>query len=85
MYKKGDIVMVRSRVSNIIPDVHVKLKKRIVVKKRKGNHIDWPGYVGWECELINKREIEKLRKRFCIPFMYPKNVETFIYEEDIIS
>jgi hypothetical protein len=83
-YKKNDIVKVKSRVGNIIPDVHVKLIKKIIVKETKGRHLDWPGYIGWECIMIYKNEVEVLRKKFCIPYEFPKNVQTFIYEDDII-
>jgi hypothetical protein len=85
MYKKGDIVVVRSAAGPAIPNVRVKLLEKIVVKKRKGNYMDWPGYVGWECEMVDKNEVDKLRKRFRIPFQFPNNIETFVYEEDIIS
>ena len=37
MYKKGDIVVVRSAAGPAIPNVRVKLLEKIVVKKRKGN------------------------------------------------
>ena len=85
MYKKGDIVKVNSPAGKAIPPVHVKLLKKIVVKASKGRKIDWPGYIGWEAKLIYKNEVEMLRKKFSIPFKYPNDVETFVFEDDIIT
>ena len=84
MYKKGDIVKIQSHAGIAIPPFHVKLLKKIVVKDRKGNKMDWPGYVGWEAELIYKKEVEILRKRFRIPFKFPNDVKTFVFEDEII-
>ena len=85
MHKVGDIVKVRSPAGKAIPVVHVKLLKKIVIKPSKGRTMDWPGYVGWEAKLVRKKEVEMLRKRFCIPFKYPNDVETFVFEDDIIT
>ena len=62
-YKPGDIVLVSSPAGDVIPKVHVKLKKRIIVKERKGRLVgfkksmDWPGYSGWEATLVYQDEI----------------------------
>ena len=85
MYKKGDIVKVRSCAGSALPIVHVKLLKKVIVKERKGNKIIWPAYIGWEAKLIYKKEVELLRKKFRIPYKFPKDVDTFVYEDDIIS
>ena len=85
MYKKGDIVKVRSRAGSALPIVHVRLLKKGIVKERKGNKIIWPAYIGWEAKLIYKKEVEVLRKKFRIPYKFPKDVDTFVYEDDIIS
>ena len=85
MYKKNDIVLVKSRFGNAIPNVHVKLIKKHVRKSHKGTKINWPSYIGWDALLIYKKEVEFLKKRFQIPFKYPNNVKTFVFEEDIIS
>jgi len=79
-YNIGDIVKIKSRVGSAIPDLHVKLIER---QKRVCYDTNKLFYM-WKTKLIYKREINLLKKRFCIPFKYPNNVETFIYEEDII-
>ena len=84
-YRPGDIVLVKARAGPAIPDVHVKLLKKYIVKKRKGHRIDWPEYIGWDAKLIYKKEVLLLRKKFQIPYEYPNKVETFVYDEDIIS
>ena len=84
-YKVGDIVLVKSPAGPAINNVHVRLLKKHVVKERKGQRIDWPGYIGWEAKLIYKKEVLLLRKKFKIPYEYPNNVKTFVYDEDIIS
>ena len=84
-YKKGDIVLVRSRSCPAIEPIHVKLIKKNIVKATKGRHMDWPGYVGWEAVLIYKHEATELRKRWSIPFKYPDQMSTHIYEEEIIK
>ena len=85
MYKEGDIVLVRLRFVHGAPNIHVKLLKKQVSKKHKGKYIEFPGYVGWDGVLINKEECDILRKKWCIPFDYPHDVETFIFEEEIIK
>tara|TARA_R100001082_G_C4231816_1_gene103560 strand:+ start:159 stop:437 length:279 start_codon:yes stop_codon:yes gene_type:complete len=84
-YKVGDIVLVKARAGSAIPNVHVKLLKKYVVKERKGHRMNWPGYIGWDAKLIYKKEIVLLRKRFQIPYEYPNKVGTFVYDEDILS
>ena len=83
-YKVGDVVLVKARAGIAIPNVHVKLLKKHVIKQKKGNRIDWPGYTCWDAKLIYKKEVNLLKKKFRIPYQYPNNVETFVYEEDII-
>ena len=83
-YKVGDTVLVKARAGPAIPNVHVKLLKKYIIKKRKGHRIDWPEYIGWDAKLIYKKEILLLKKKFRIPYEYPNNVETFVYDEDII-
>jgi len=84
-YKVNDIVLVKSRAGTAIPNVHVKLLKKYVIRERKGLRMDWPGYIGWDAKLIYKKEIEILRKKFRIPYKFPKDVNTFVYQDDIIS
>ena len=85
MYKVGNIVLVRSRAGTAIPPVHVKLLKKHSVKGTKGNRMDWPEYTYWEAKLIYKKEVKMLRKRFCIPYSYPEDVYTNVFEADIIK
>ena len=63
----------------------VKLIKKHVVKERKGNNFDWPGYIGWDAVLVRKIDAERLRKRWRIPFKFPNDIETFVFEEEIIK
>jgi len=81
MYKVNDIVLVKSAAAPAIPSVHVKLLKKIVVKPDKYTK----GYIGWEAKLIYEKEVNMLRKKWSIPFKYPDDVETFVYEKDIIK
>ena len=83
-YNVGDIVLVKSPAGPAINNVHVKLLKKHVIKESKGHRIDWPSYIGWDAKLIYKKEILLLRKKFQIPYQYPNNVKTFVYDEDII-
>jgi len=85
MYKKDDIVLVKSPAGDAIPLIHVKLIKRIEQKAAKGRYFDWPGYVGWECELIKPEEADMLRKEWSIPFQFPDHIETFTFEGHIVK
>ena len=85
MYKKNDVVIITSPAGAGIPHVHVRLIERKEVKPSKGNSFDWPGYVGWKCELIKEEEAEILRKEWSIPFRWPDRVTTFTFEENIVK
>lgn len=85
MYKKDDVVIINSPAGAGIPHVHVRLIEREEVKPVKGRTFDWPGYVGWECELIKKEEVEILRKEWNIPFRWPDRVSTFTFEKNIVK
>lgn len=84
-YKVNDIVLIQSGTTPAMAPFHVKLTKKVVVHKKKGIRMDWPEYVGWHAVLINKKEVNRLRKRWNIPYSFPDDVETFIYEEEIIK
>ena len=84
-YNVGDIVLVKSCAGDAIPNIHVRLLKRIIVKPQKGNEIDWPGYFGWEATPIYQDEIDVLRKEWSIPFTKPEKDLTFVYDRDIIK
>jgi len=85
MYKKNDVVIINSPAGVGIPHVHVKLVERVEVKPSKGRSFDWPGYIGWQCELIKEDEVEALRKEWNIPFRWPDRVSTFTFEKNIVK
>ena len=80
MYKINDIVLVRSGAGPAIPKFHVKLVERIERKPPKD-----PEYIMWRARLTKRKEADKLRKEWQIPFKFPDKVETFIYETNIIK
>ena len=82
-YKKNDIVLVKSRAGDTIPHIHVKLLDRKVVKPRKGNTMDWPGYSGWEAEVLYEEEVVVLRKEWSIPLRVGDM--TWVYDDSIIK
>lgn len=84
MAKIGDIVLVKSSAGDIIPNIHVRLLKRIKVSASKGNSMDWPGYAGWEATPIFQEEIDFLRKEWNIPLGEIEKDITFVYDDCII-
>ena len=85
MYNPNDIVLIKTRFIKNAPPIHVKLVKKHVVKPHKGNKINWKGYVGWDAVLTKPREASILKKKWQIPFKFPNNIDTFVFEEDIIK
>ena len=85
MYKKNDVVIIKSPAGVGIPYIHVRLIEYEEVKPTKGRTFDWPGYVGWKCELIKEAEAETLRKEWSIPLYWPDKVETFTFEKNIVK
>ena len=83
-YKTGDTVKIKCLAGKAIPHVHVRLLKKHVIKKRKFGKTEYPGYIGWDAELINKNEIIMLKKRYQIPFHYPNDTKTFVFDDEII-
>tara|TARA_R110002020_G_scaffold181520_1_gene376558 strand:+ start:2235 stop:2528 length:294 start_codon:yes stop_codon:yes gene_type:complete len=79
-YKVGDIVLVRSGAGPGIPRFHVKLIERIKRKPAKD-----PEYIIWRSHLTKPREADILRKEWHIQFEFPDQIETFVYETDIIK
>lgn len=45
--------------------------------------MDWPGYSGWEAEMVYQDEIDMLRKEWSIPFKSPGD-KTFVYDRLIV-
>ena len=84
-YKENDIVLVQTRSASIIKPFHVRLLKKTVTKETKGNTFTWPGYTGWDAELVYPEEAATLRKKWSIPFMFPDHIKTFVFEEEIIK
>tara|TARA_B100001029_G_C14937615_1_gene381352 strand:- start:312 stop:680 length:369 start_codon:yes stop_codon:yes gene_type:complete len=84
-YKVGDIVLVSSPAGKVIPNIHVKLLKRVEVQPSKGNRMDWPGYSGWEATPVYLEEINLLRKDWNIPFTEPEKDITFVYDKNIVK
>tara|TARA_R110000744_G_scaffold94780_1_gene183158 strand:+ start:2809 stop:3078 length:270 start_codon:yes stop_codon:yes gene_type:complete len=84
-YKIDDIVLVKSGVGETIPNIHVRLLERVIIKPRKGNNMDWPGYSGWEATPVYQEEIDILRKKWSIPLKTPGKDLTFVYDRDIIK
>jgi hypothetical protein len=88
-YKTGDIVLVKSCAGDVIPKIHVRLKERIVVEKQTPKRIgfkmsiEWPGYSGWNAEVVYQEEAETLRKNWSIPLSLGD--ETFVYDDCIVK
>ena len=78
-YKVGDIVLVRSSAGDVIPSFHARLVERIRRKPPKD-----PEYIIWRTRLTKRKEVDKLRKEWQIPFKFPDEVETFVCETNII-
>jgi len=72
MFRSGDIVLVDTKFIKNFKPVHVKLIKK-----------DYENV--WVGKLIKKKEIDFLKKRYCIPYKYPNNVDTSVNESDIIK
>ena len=85
MAKIGDIVLVSSPAGEVIPNIHVRLLKRIEVKPSKGNKMDWPGYSGWEATPVFQEEIDFLRKEWNIPLSEIEKDITFVYDSCIVK
>ena len=89
-YKAGDVVLIRSRAGNAIPHIHVRLLKRHHKKKKeiKVGHRKtsvYPEYFYWDAELVYQEEAVMLKKRWSIPFSFPDNIQTSVFEQDIIK
>jgi len=89
-YKKGNIVLVKSPAGDGIPDIHVRLVKRVIVKPTKGKYVgirktmDWEGYSGWEAEIVYQKEADLLKKEWSIPLSGPGDI-VFVYDRNIIK
>ena len=79
-YKVGDIVLIKSSAGPAIPNIHVKLLQKI----KRNTSFD-PAYIIWKARLTKRKEVDMLRKQWQIPFKFPNEVETFVYETNIIK
>ena len=79
-YKVGDIVLVKSSAGKAIPNFHVKLLQKI----KRNTSFD-SCYIIWKARLTKRKEVDMLRKQWQIPFKFPNEVETFVYETNIIK
>lgn len=77
--------MVRSPAGDVIPNIHVELLERVVVKPSRGNTMDWPGYSGWEARLVFQEEADFLRTNWSIPYKNVEDSQTFVYDSSIIK
>jgi len=84
-YKPDDIVLAKSPAGDAIPPVHVKLIERSHIKGSKGNTIVWPEYVIWAAELVYPEEAKMLKKEWSIPFKFPDDISTSVFERNIIK
>ena len=84
-FKVGDIVLVSSTAGKAIPNIHVKLLKRVVVKPARGNMMDWPGYSGWRATTVYQEECDMMRKEWSIPLASPGDDEMFVFDSEIIK
>ena len=79
-YKIGDTVLVKSATGAAISPFKVKLLERI----KHDTSFD-PAYIAWRVKLTSRKEADKLRKEWGIPFKFPDEIETFVYETNIIK
>ena len=79
-YSVGDIVLVKSSAGKSIPNIHVKLLQKI----KRETSFD-PVYIIWRAHLTKRKEVDMLRKQWQIPFKFPDEVETFVYETNVIK
>ena len=84
-FKEGDIVLARSCAGPAIPATKVRLLEKITTCEMRGNNFDCPGYICWRDALVCEKEVKMLRKRFQIPYSWPEDVETYVFDQDIIK
>ena len=80
MYKINDIVLVKSSAAPAMAPFKVKLLERI-----KCDSSFEPIYIMWRTKLTSRKEADRLRKEWHISFKFPDEIETFVYETNIIK
>ncbi len=76
-YIKNDRVLVKSFAG---PKVCVTLKRRYVAKQSELKL----GVDGWEAQITNQREVEKLRKKG-VPYKRGEKPKVWVFDSDIIK
>ena len=76
-YQKGNKVLVSSFAG---PDVIVILRKRYIVSETKHKL----GVDGWEAQIVNQKEVEKLRKRG-VPYKKDEKPKVWVFDWQIIK
>ena len=76
-YTKNDKVLVKSFAG---PDVWVLLKKRYIARKSENKL----GVDGWEAQIVNQKEVEKLRKRG-VPYKKGEKPKVWVFDWQIIK
>ena len=76
-YTKNDKVLVKSFAG---PDVWVILKKRYIAHKSESKL----GVDGWEAQIVNQKEVEKLRKRG-VPYKKGEKPKVWVFDWQIIK
>ena len=76
-YRKNDRVLVRSFAG---PDVCVILKNRYIARQSKSKL----GVDGWEAQITNQKEVEKLRKRG-VPYKKGEKPKVWVFDWEIIK
>ena len=76
-YTENDRVLVKSFAG---PDVCVVLKRRYLVSKSKHKL----GVDGWEAQITNQKEVEKLRKRG-VPYKKGEKPKVWVFDWQIIK
>ena len=76
-YRKGDQVLVKSFAG---PDVRVRLIKRYIASKSELKL----GVDGWEAQMTNQREVEKLRKHG-VPYDKGEKPKVWVFDWEILK
>ena len=76
-YRKGDRVLVKSFAG---PDVYVRLLKRYIAKDSEHKL----GVDGWNAQITNQKEVEKLRKRG-VPYKKGEKPKVWVFDWQIIK
>ena len=76
-YTKNDRVLVKSFAGT---DVCVLLKKRYIASQSESKL----GVDGWEAQIVNQKEVEKLRKRG-VPYKKGEKPNVWVFDWEIIK